>query len=198
MDGGELMATNKDKLGQKIACIGWGSLIWDPRDLPIKGDWTPDGPALPVEFARQSGDDHITLVIIESDHRVPTLWTEMSVHSLAQAVEALKVREGVPYESSIGRWPNKTEEAYPFSEAIEEWATSNGLQGVVWTALPPGMKVKRGSIPTLDELTEHIGKLEGPALTKAQTYIANAPSQIATPYRQELAQACENTLRKMP
>jgi len=27
-----------------IVCLGWGSLIWDHRDLPIGGGWRNDGP----------------------------------------------------------------------------------------------------------------------------------------------------------
>lgn len=187
------MGNIKTNSAPKIACIGWGSLIWEPRDLPIIGDWHSNGPSLPVEFARQFSADHITLVIVESDHRVPTLWAELNVETVAQAVEALRVREGVPYESSIGRWPNDTQKEYPSSDAIAEWATANGVQAVVWTALLPGMKGNRGSIPTLDELTVHLAKLEGSALSKAKIYIANAPSQIATPYRQDLAKACETS-----
>ena len=34
-----------------IAVVGWGSLIWDPRQLPVRSSWQPDGPELPVEFA---------------------------------------------------------------------------------------------------------------------------------------------------
>lgn len=188
----------KTNSAPKIACIGWGSLIWEPRDLPIIGDWYSNGPSLPVEFARQSAEDHITLVIVESNLRVPTLWAELNVETVAQAVEALKVREGVPYESSIGRWPNDTQKEYPSSDAIAEWATANGVQAVVWTALLPGMKGNRGAIPTLDELTAHLAKLEGSALSKAKIYIANAPSQIATPYRQDLAKACETSSSDTP
>jgi hypothetical protein len=44
----------------RIACVGWGSLVWDPRDLPVKGAWRPDGPRLPIEFARQSDNGRLT------------------------------------------------------------------------------------------------------------------------------------------
>lgn len=182
--------------GQKIACIGWGSLIWEQGDLPVIGEWRPDGPQLPVEFARQSSADHITLVIVESDRRVPTLWAELNVESLAAGVEALKVRERVDYASPIGRWPNATKKIYPFIDEIAAWARARGISGVVWTALLPGMKDDRGTIPTLEQLVTHIGRLDAAALEKATIYIANAPSQIMTPYRQALARACASAAEK--
>jgi hypothetical protein len=37
-----------------IAILGWGSLIWDRRDLPITGDWQRGGPMLPRRFHHSS------------------------------------------------------------------------------------------------------------------------------------------------
>jgi len=45
---------------KKIACIGWGSLIWDPRDLLVQREWFKDGALLPVEFARQAFKDGVS------------------------------------------------------------------------------------------------------------------------------------------
>lgn len=174
-----------------IVCLGWGSLVWDARDLPIEGGWNFDGPNLPLEFARQSKDDRITIVILDIEHEVPVLWANMQVSSLDQAINALADREGVTNLNTIGRWPNATSQDYLMVDRIAEWARKKGFSGVVWTALKPGMKEMRGVIPTLDELTIHMGKLDVEALTKAREYIVKAPAQIATPYRNALIKACE-------
>lgn len=168
-----------------IACLGWGSLVWDPRDLPVIGDWRTDGPKLPLEFARESTDGRITLVIVEQVPPVQTLWAELDVPEIAQAVQALYDREGVEWIGSIGRWP-LDRRPHRFAAEIGYWAERMGLAAVVWTDLKAGMRSDRKSVPTLNQVTWHLTALSGEAREKAAEYIRKAPAQIATPYRPAL------------
>ncbi len=169
-----------------IACLGWGSLIWDnSRPFETKGNWQNDGPALPIEFARQSKDDRITLVITDSEHDVPTLWAELDVASLDKAISMLAKREGCQ-QGSIGRWPNNLERRFPCQDKICAWATTKGLTAVVWTALDPGMKGNRGTAPTLAQVQNHLATLDKSSQAGAIEYIHRAPKQVETPYRPSL------------
>ena len=112
-DAGSVMA-------MKFACVGWGSLCWDPRELPV-GDWRKDGPVLPLEFARRSQDGRITLVITEDGTELQTLWAELSAGSLDEAANLLRNREDCNVRH-IGR----TGAAFPFVERIEAWAKDRG------------------------------------------------------------------------
>lgn len=120
-----------------IACLGWGSLIWDPRTLPIRKHWFEDGPFVPVEFARQSKDGRITLAIERSARPMRVLWALMDSESLDDACESLRKRESIGKDDVrhyVGRWPPGTTGPVP---GIEQWAHARDLDAVVWTALPP-------------------------------------------------------------
>lgn len=172
---------------EKFVCLGWGSLIWDTsRPFDVKGDWQKNGPELPLEFARQSGDNRMTLVIADIKHYVPVLWAELDAASLDEAVSLLAKREGVTRERAIGRWQNQTKEKYPHQTTIAEWAIANDFIGVVWTALEPGMKESRGDLPTLTQVRHHLATLEENESVGAIQYIHKAPIQIMTPYRSAL------------
>ena len=79
----------------KIACLGWGSLVWDSRGLPVRKPWFMDGPLLPIEFVRQSEGGRITLVIVNNAAHIRSLWALLSVTDLEIAKKELADREGI-------------------------------------------------------------------------------------------------------
>ena len=177
----------------KIACLGWGSLVWDPRDLPIKGKWHEDGPILPIEFARQSSDGRITLVIVRelTIPKVPSLWAFLDVETIDDAVKRLRQREGIPSKNEnkhIGRWLKRDGIQVDDSivAIIGKWALDKGLEGVVWTDLPPKFKGKSGYMPSIDEVITYINELSEDAKERAQQYIQMTPLQVDTPYRKAI------------
>lgn len=168
-----------------IICLGWGSLIWAQKTLPVHGNWQVDGPDLPVEFARESRDGRITLVLCEGLPTSTVLWAELKVVSLGEARQQLAHREGVSERNmrhSIGYWSKSDASDQPWTATIGQWASEHSLDGVVWTALKP----KLGDdyrIPSLDEVVQHLRNLDSAAQETAREYVQRAPRQIATPYR---------------
>ena len=177
-----------------IVCLGWGSLIWDPRCLPIVDclHWHRDGPALPVEFARKSQDGRITLVVAEDTNCIPVLWKELDVRSLEEARKVLHERE-CKYESDIGIWSATCSSADPgniqhaVAEDIGAWAEAKGVEGVVWTALGPNFDNDRRTKPNCDRIISYLKDLvERNEHRNAEMYVRSAPSQIRTAYRERI------------
>lgn len=168
-----------------FVCLGWGSLIWCQKTLPVSGAWQADGPDLPLEFARESRDRRITLVICEGAPAISALWAYLDVPSLEVAKQALAAREGVTagnIKYSIGAWSSEETSSHHGAAAIGQWAADRDIAGVVWTALKP----KIGNdyrIPTQDEVVRHLSGLQGHEREAAEEYVRLAPRQIITPYR---------------
>lgn len=171
----------------KIACLGWGSLIWDPRSLPIQRRWFENGPFVPVEFTRQSSDGRITLVVEPSAVPVRVLWALMLATELQAAKEALRDREGVAvnnWMSRIGSW-QRGEPAPQAMSSLPDWAQPHGLDAVIWTALGPRFNGAERS-PTVDEVVQYLRTLTGTARDNAERYVRCAPRQIDTEYRRRI------------
>jgi hypothetical protein len=185
----------------RIAILGWGSLIWDRRDLPISGDWRRGGPVLPVEFSRisKSGERAgcLTLVIDEQHGaNVPTRFALSPRISLDAAIADLRTREGTSSER-IGyvNLVRNTErpfarQQHPHScDAIKAWAQAQQWDGVVWTALPPNFEEVTHHPFSLEAAIQHLKGLGEPAKRRALDYVCRAPQEVVTPVRRAAIQA---------
>ena len=169
---------------QNIACLGWGSLIWDPRNLPILRYWFDDGPLIPLEFARQSKDDRITLVISPDARPVRSLWTLMDSDCLEAAIKRLKRRERTT-KDNIDSW-SKGQDSPAEIPKLSEWARTRNLDSVIWTALQPGLKGDGNRQPSVEDVLRHLRSLSGTTRDNAEQYIRRAPRQIDTAYRRRI------------
>jgi hypothetical protein len=174
----------------RIACLGWVSLVWDPRELPIQREWFADGPFVQVEFVRQSDNGRMTLVLEASAPPVRALWAVMDHTDIAVAREALRKREGIPqkWKAEIRGW-SKGESSQDMIVDLPEWAASHGVEGVVWTALPSKFNGEKRCTPTVEQVLEYLGGLTGATRDEAECYIRCAPRQIDTPYRRRIEAA---------
>jgi hypothetical protein len=175
----------------RIVCLGWGSLIWDPRDLRLRTTerpWHQDGPELPIEFARQSLGGKITLVLSEDALPVPVLWADLDFEDLNEARANLTEREwsGGDPDAVVGVWTESTPVSSPYEDSISRWARQKKLDAVIWTKLPPRFGGVDGRVPSCQEVLTHLLALT--RREKAEEYIRNAPVQIATRYRSEIEQ----------
>ena len=100
----------------KIAILGWGSLIWDPGTLAydLKEGWSTEGPFLPIEFARISNKNRLTLVITDEakENLVKTLYAISSFDSIGPSIKNLTHRENTNF-LDIGFYKKKNKQFFP-------------------------------------------------------------------------------------
>lgn len=174
----------------KIVVLGWGSLIWCPRELKIRGDWHCDGPSLPVEFARVSNDRRLTIVLFPNAENVKVLWAEMDFDELAGAIKNLQDREGMPNEKNIGcvcvKKPGT--DICNIANDIKEWAIKKGdIDAVIWTNLQSNFCKKTGGKPfNKDNVIWYLSTLKNCCRKRAEEYIRRAPAQIRTCVRKTI------------
>ena len=176
----------------KIAILGWGSLIWDKRDLPIIGGWQTGGPVLPIEFSRISKDGRLTLVIDEQNGKdVTTRFALSELENLDDAIAILRSRESNPPKERIGfvdllanAERQESRQCHPKAcDQIKSWAQANGWQAVIWTALISNFNDKRGVQFSEAAAIAYLSGLTGETKMRAFEYIRRAPPEVDTPVR---------------
>ena len=114
----------------KIAIIGWGSLIKEPRELPIEGGWQVDSPKLWIEFSRISPtgirSGCLTAVIDERcETKVPTQYALSQRTDLVAAIADLQAREWTLAEyigsCEVGRGRITTFRVYITNGVSSDW-----------------------------------------------------------------------------
>jgi hypothetical protein len=171
-----------------IVVLGWGSLVWNPGDLLTNGEWSTDGPELPVEFTRISQDHRLTLVLVPGAKLVPVLWTRMNTGNLELAMENLKTREGTsPKNIGFIDLLNNTERSrFIDTREIKHWARKRSINAIIWTDLPSNFESKYKPLDKTNVVL-YLDNLEPKAKILAKEYIRKAPSQINTTFRMAIA-----------
>jgi hypothetical protein len=182
----------------QIMVLAWGSLVWNRGTLAVTADFQPNGPSLPIEFSRVSGDGRLTLIIDEKAGAPCITYTAVSVHNeLGEAKENLRIREGMPSQKGVGfidlisgRQSHTAIERHPTAVTkIRAWAELNGLPMVIWTALAsnfhePGKANKQFSVQAA---TRYLETRDAGTLRSALNYIRQAPPEIKTPLREAVS-----------
>lgn len=171
----------------KIACLAWGSLVWDPRTLPHVAPFREDGPPLPIEFSRVSLDGRVTLVVDLGAPLLQTFWVPLEVGSLDEAIGALGIREKIVSDRR-GEWVGShslggAPVANGLMPGIDGWLSERSLDALVWTALPTRTPEGEEALPPLEVLVAHLESLSDESLARAEQYVRRTPRSIRTPHR---------------
>ena len=174
----------------RIAVVGWGSLIWDPRELPLRSPWRPDGPALPVEFTRVAADGRLTLALRDGVVDVQTLWAVMSDGELEVARAQLAQRERtVPDRiGCLDRHGGGCLDSLDddLVRRLASWLVDRQLDVVIWTALPPNFEERTGRTLSVGAAVSYLEQVSDEVRGRAEQYVRRAPSQVRTAIRQGL------------
>ena len=192
MGGG--VADRLDEAAMHAAILGWGSLLSDPRDLCVHGDWQPDGPRLPIEFARVSGKDRdrLTAVLFEGAEPIQTYWIRSGMLTLEGARENLRCREGCRSIDSIGyltsRGRHQLAHFAGLRELLRHWLVGRpDLGAVLWTDLRSNFRERTGRDFSVDDGVGWLQNLiKDGCQGAAEDYIRRAPPQTDTPLRRRV------------
>ncbi|MEO1121920.1 MAG: hypothetical protein AAFW88_11800 [Pseudomonadota bacterium] len=180
----------------RIAILGWGSLLWDLDNLQphVNGDWArAAGPRLPLEFCRISPKRKMGLtVVIDADHGAdcPVSLIVSNRADIEAAAQDLAARERaalsrigfVERDAGRGRAADQT-----VIDRVGRWCAEAGWAGAVWTDLPGNFVEHTGQSFALKTAVSYLQTLQGESLEEAHRYIESAPPETDTPLRRRLA-----------
>jgi hypothetical protein len=128
----------------------------------------------------------MTLVLVEGFDSVQVLWNILRVSDLRSAKQELAARERIRPQNidrHIGFWTAAEQSAGVSSARIAVWSKAKGIEGVVWTALPPRFRDTVGRVPTAEEVVSFLESLGQEQRERAEEYVRRASRQIDTRYR---------------
>jgi hypothetical protein len=175
-----------------IAKLVWGSLHWDPRGLATTGEWFADGPELPIEYARISRGNRLTLVIKPGFDLVTTLYAVSRLTELEAARENLRVREDTDNINNIGflRFDDGENYVGPdhvlVLEILTVWNACKGFDAVIWSEFAPNFTLKAKLPFTVQNVITFLERLPIEEKDRAMEYIKKAPAQITTRFRAQI------------
>jgi hypothetical protein len=172
-----------------IAVLGWGSLLWDQRNLRIRSLWNSDGPTLPIEFARISHKDRLTLVIQPGASLQAVFWALSEFTDLIEVRKNLQERELISNNEmvhsvdSLGNRIGKIEDM--ILEIVVNWLKNReDVYAAVWTGLVSNWISIRGRDFSYEDALSYLRQLtKQNRASAAEEYIRKAPASIRTSMR---------------
>lgn len=176
----------------KIGIIAWGSLVYDWDTLKIENDkWFNDGPELPIEFARISGNKKLTLVIYPAFDKVKTHYSISSCNGIDEAIKNLAERERTNSKNigyinfKTGELKSKKMEA-ELKKVLSIWNIPKNLDGMIWTDLDENFMAELKQQFSLETSIKYLDSLSQKDFLLAKEYIIKAPNQTQTRNRELL------------
>jgi len=173
----------------KIVYLGWGSLLWNYKDLKID-DWQQIDLQMPLEFSRMSQDGRLTLVIDEKNGALNKIWsTQAQYKNIDLAINALKKREKT-LKSAIS-YINLPKKSYRIrnisphlTQEIVMWALKEKIDVIIWTDLASNWQQIRGNDYSVDDAIQYFKS--APVLTQMKMFDyvfgATKVGKIKTPF----------------
>ena len=181
-------------------------MIPNPRELLINKEtpWNDDGPSLPIEYARISRGNRLTLVLYDKAEPISTLWSIMLTNKLDVAKENLRIREGMNSTRQIGFVDLVRDQHSDFSDtkdiaAVTEWARSKSIDAVIWTGLKSNFESKLYEIyggqrrpVNIENINWFLNKLSSKEFNNVKDYILSTPKSTITGLRMSIESVINN------